>query len=102
MARAFMISACCLGLSVTGSAAEVWAPGGSTAWGGGWINGVTNSWGDVTTPTGYDVDGWATVEGKENGEWPRSPWAPLRCFAQWPYHTPTGIMKDIGLPCQLN
>lgn len=129
-----MISACCLGLSVTGSAAEVWAPGVSTAGGwvdynkavvndgvwadtgmcwaasasnvlswwykqqnktntvgdpwyvyravygnvgstpsyalNWWINGVTNSWGDVTTPTGYDVDGWATVEGKENGEWP--------------------------------
>lgn len=41
-----------------------------------WINGVTNSWGDVTTPTGYDVDGWATVEGKENGEWPRPPGPP--------------------------
>ena len=35
MARAFMISACCLGLSVTGAAAEVKAPGVSSAGGVG-------------------------------------------------------------------
>lgn len=45
--------------------------GGTPNYGLGWyINGVTNQWGDLTTPEGYYKDGFATIEDKSNAAWP--------------------------------